>query len=303
MLENHAFDNMLGWLPGLSNPLTSADCNSYAGVNACATRRGAYEDPDPDHSVQGTALEIYGTSTPANEHDPAAVLMSGFVHSYAATKNNNASFGAAIMDCFDPPHVPVITALASQFTLLENYHASVPGPTFPNRLFAMSATSHGFGDNDPVQTALGWPQTSIFGKMDAAGVSSRVYFSDVPSALLLSDARNLSSGATGYKFVETDFAKDVAAGDLAAFTWVEPSYLDIPGIKATDEHPAHVRAGVAVSRRLRPTPRRPVAVSHPLAPFLRPRRTSPLASASSRPSTRRFAQAPSGTRRPCSSLG
>ena len=99
MLENHAFDNMVGWLPGLSNPLTSSDCNSYAGVSACASRRGAYVDPDPDHSVQGTALEIFGTKTPPNEHDPASVTMSGFVQSYADTDGGNATFGAKIMVC------------------------------------------------------------------------------------------------------------------------------------------------------------------------------------------------------------
>lgn len=34
-------------------------------------------------------------------------------------------------------------------------YASVPGPTFPNRLYAMSATSHGYGDNSILQSALG----------------------------------------------------------------------------------------------------------------------------------------------------
>ena len=59
-----------------------------------------------------------------------------------------------------------------------------------------------------------------------------MYFSDVPSAMLLADARNLSDLAR-YKFVEDSFAVDAAAGTLPLFSWVEPSYMDIPGIPAT----------------------------------------------------------------------
>jgi phospholipase C len=134
----------------------------------------------------------------------------------------------------------VISALASSFATFDAYHASVPGPTFPNRLFALSGTSYGYGDNDDTMTVLGWPQRSIFGALSATpGLADpwRVYFSDVPSALLLDDARNLSDLGR-YRLVET-WAADCAKGDVASFTWVEPGFIDIPGIPATDQHPAH----------------------------------------------------------------
>jgi phospholipase C len=115
-----------------------------------SAENGAYRDPDPDHSVDGTSLQIYGTeSNQAFEHDPAHVLMNGFVSSYTKTGQN----GSVIMDCFAPAHVPVITTLASEFTLFDEYFPGVPGPTFPNRLFAMSATSDGYGDNSGERTA------------------------------------------------------------------------------------------------------------------------------------------------------
>ena len=290
------------------SPLTTSFCNDYEGVHACASTRGAYEDPDPDHSVSGTAQQLYGTPEPPAEHDPASVTLSGFVASYAGAQGGNASRGAAIMDMMAPAAVPVISALARAFTVVDRYHASVPGPTFPNRLFAMSGTSHGYGDNDVVMTARGWPQTSVFGRLDAIGAASRVYFSDVPSALLLADARNLSSGATAYKSFEADFAKDVAAGDLPPFTWVEPSYLDIPGIAATDEHPAH--DGARRSHCCQPPPPPPPAAAAPAvasslhsaarrAAPATPTPQSPLASASSSPSTRRCARGRCGIRRCC----
>lgn len=77
--------------------------------------------------------------------------MDGFVTSYTQTGRN----GSVIMDCFSPSHVPVITTLASEFALFDEYFAGVPGPTFPNRLFSMSATSDGYGDNSGARTAGG----------------------------------------------------------------------------------------------------------------------------------------------------
>lgn len=185
----------------------------------------------------GTAEQIYGPGgpTPSSEHNISAAVMSGFVSSYA--KTTNATFAPTIMDAFTPAAVPVISTLASTFTLLDGYHASVPACTFPNRLYALSATSHGFADNDDVQTALGWPQKSIFAALNEANASYRVYFSDAPTALLMADARNISEIGK-YKGI-AEFATDVAKGDLPAFTWLDPSYMDLPGIAATDEHPAH----------------------------------------------------------------
>ena len=237
MMENHAFDNMLGWLPGVDGVNASGRCNTFEGQTFCATDRGAYSDPDPDHSVTGTAQQIFGAAAfaPGQEHNASAEVMSGFIDSYMAA-HKDASLAPTIMDCFTPSAVPVISTLAQQFTVIDTYHASVPACTFPNRLFALSATSAGYADNDDVMTALGWPQESIFARLSAAGADWRVYFTDVPSALLMRDARNVSD-VSRYRGI-ADFAKDAAAGDLPFFTFVEPGFLALPGQPETDQHPA-----------------------------------------------------------------
>lgn len=191
---------------------------------------------DPDHSVHGTAQQIFGSATfPASqEHNASAEVMSGFVASYASA--HSSAVGPTIMDCFTPDAVPVISTLAREFTVIDSYHASVPACTFPNRLFALSGTSGGYADNDVVETALGWPQESIFARLGSLGVDWRVYYTDVPSALLMRDARNLTQLARFRPIA--DFAKDAAAGDLPAFAWVEPGFLALPGQPETDQHPA-----------------------------------------------------------------
>jgi hypothetical protein len=65
-VENHAFDNMLGLQPNVDG-VSPSHCNTAGGVTSCQTDRGAWVDPDPDHSVPATAWQIYGQGklTPA----------------------------------------------------------------------------------------------------------------------------------------------------------------------------------------------------------------------------------------------
>ena len=41
----------------------------------------------------------------------------------------------------------VICSLARNFAVCDNWHASIPGPTFPNRSFLHAGTSNGFVSN------------------------------------------------------------------------------------------------------------------------------------------------------------
>lgn len=237
-MENRSFDHMLGFsnitgLRGLtgneSNPMNPNDPTSPV---VTVSPDGAYVDPDPGHGVADTAQQMYG-----NTWNMTRIQMNGFVAN--AVNNTGASWAPNIMKMMSPSHVPVITTLAQQFAVADNYHAGVPGPTFPNRLYSISATSHGFGDNDPVQTVLGWPQKSIFGALDDINVPYRVYFSEAPTAWLMQDTRDISTWPGRYKFIESFFT-DIAKGDAAPFTMLDPGYFSIPGLyNATDQHPSH----------------------------------------------------------------
>jgi len=246
MMENRAFDHMLGWMTRNDSRIRGLSGSEYNFVNPAdpnsqkvyVTDKAAYKISDPNHSVEATAFQIFGhTPTAAEEHNPALETMGGFVANYAA--NWNASDGPHIMDAFAPEDVPVIASLVSNFAVFDAYHASIPGPTFVNRLFAVSGTSWGYGDNDVEQTVLGWPQRSIFEDLDAANVSWSVYFEEVPTPALLADMRS-DARLSRLHFLD-QFYVDAAAGNLSAFTWLDPSYFDIPGElnEATDQHPDH----------------------------------------------------------------
>jgi len=49
---------------------------------------------------------------------------------------------------FNHTSVPIISTLAQEFALFDHWHAAVPGPTEPNRLFAHTGTAYGSSFND-----------------------------------------------------------------------------------------------------------------------------------------------------------
>ena len=160
--------------------------------------------------------------------------------------------------------IPYYYALADAFTICDAYHASVFGPTGPNRLFLFSGTSglgaghegifnvtnDGCDDNpgadmahdDPAFAGLPW--TPYAARLDAAGVSWRVYqeydnFSDNPlgyfpqfrnldrSSRAYQRARSWAPGSgadnaetTQARYLIEAFAADVAADRLPQVSWI-----------------------------------------------------------------------------------
>ena len=60
MLENHSFDNMLGFLNKTNGVKPNSPCNTQSSTGAvyCPTNKGAWSDPDPTHSVDGTSWQL-----------------------------------------------------------------------------------------------------------------------------------------------------------------------------------------------------------------------------------------------------
>jgi len=135
MLENRSFDQMLGSLqseipeldgipPGQAPRTNRADKVTYAqGPGA------AYVAPaDPNHDYPHVLMQI------ANGN-------SGFVQDYANVFPQSVKTDRAeIMKYHAPGALPALHTLARNFTVCDRWFASLPGPTWPNRLFAHSGT-------------------------------------------------------------------------------------------------------------------------------------------------------------------
>ncbi len=138
--------------------------------------------------------------------------------------------------------LPLTSNLAMRFTTMDHSHASILGPTYPNREYLHSAQSGGNKDNSLAGTGQGFPWETIWEKLGAAGVPARYYFSDLPM-LALWGARTLP-----YLNPITRYYDDCAAGTLPALSFVEPTFL---GDGEEDDHPlADVRAGQSFLRKV-----------------------------------------------------
>lgn len=265
MLENRSFDHMFGFSgikgvdpkgnptvfndgfsTNLSNidPVTQtpvfvsmpADYNLSRARDANGKPAG---DKDPGHEFDDTLTQLCGSGA---SYDPnvgyPAINNSGFIQSYT---EYHANIPDRIMHCFDPAQVPVLNQLAREFAVCDHWFSSLPGPTWPNRLFAMAATSGGL-DNSPdaVNSALlasingfEFENGNVFDLLDSNCIPWRVFSGDdFPVSALL---QGMDLNRLRHKIRDfDDFASEVNKPDFGDnFVFIEPKYgahtFDITG--------------------------------------------------------------------------
>ena len=223
MLENRAFDHMLGYLPRSAGyPIESLkgdefnllDPGNPASPAVRVNNRAKYQGDlsfDPYHDTADVNVQLFGASTPA----PGAVATnSGFVFNYAQVPGNAAN-APKIMNCFDPAKLPALTTLAKEFRVCDHWYSSVPGQTWPNRFFVHAATSDGWLDNEFRYYGM----RTIYDNLQAEGISWKIYFHDVPHSLAL--ARLQSSLFKGQFKLFSSFKSDAQKGALPAYSFIE----------------------------------------------------------------------------------
>ena len=254
MLENRSFDHMLGFLKredaridGLSGGETIPSAPGSPGSHLVQVSDDALAvnpGPDPGHAIGDVREQIYGG--PGADF-PSTGANDGFVVNYARRTAVPAD-ADAIMRCFAPEHVPALATLARQFALCDGWFSSLPGPTWPNRIFVHAGTSAGHVDNG----FRIYHVPTIFERLEAARRSWRIYHHDVPQTLVFPYIQRHYFFSGKVRLFEL-FADDVRRGQLADYTFIEPRYLDspahdgdrpLPALPANDEHPDHdVRLG------------------------------------------------------------
>jgi phospholipase C len=255
MLENRSFDHMLGFLytdQGNVSPagqpfagLTGTESNPDSTGAAVTVSRiepttpNAYLKPgaDPGEGYMATNNQLFGTEDgPAS---PAQVPgCQGFVKDFAYTLNwqshaanspiVSGTLPGDIMGCFTPEALPVLSGLARAYAVCDQWFASVPTETLPNRAFACTATSQGHMDDK----TLTFTSPSIFALLGEHGLSWGIYGNDTQpiAKRVFTDVASASGGTIG-KFA--DFQAAAAAGTLPGFSWVEPSW----GSTGSNQHP------------------------------------------------------------------
>lgn len=206
--------------------------------------------PDPGEVyTPNINRQLYGSPVVPNDvrelPDPAP--MNGFVRDYIAAIKEQILIDsvaptpenyARIMACFTPEALPITTGLARHFACSDEWFCSVPSQTFCNRSFVHSAQSHGFVGNASYLKWLGNTAPTIFERLSGnftAGRDWRVYWDhqDLEPMTKLIHPR-LAHRRFRDRFRSfADFARDCAAGELPAYTFIQPRLI----FNHNDMHP------------------------------------------------------------------
>jgi phospholipase C len=244
MLENRSFDCMLGKLypkdPSFEG-LSGNERNFWLGqpvpvwpsppipLDSVAAQ---IPKSDPGELFKDMNAQLFNGPRP---NPPSPAPMNGFVENYMDQKPPPESC-QAVMHYFQPEQVPVISTLAKAFGVCDQWHASAPCQTWPNRFFVHTGTSLGYVDNQ--NFPIPFPAPSIFKRLSQCGKGWRVYFHDTPQSLLLGDI--WLEAPLHYRFFST-FLSDAMNGTLPNYSFIEPRYFtdlllnNIPN----DEHSPH----------------------------------------------------------------
>jgi phospholipase C len=264
MLENRSFDHMLGYLSlpdalggrartdvdGLRGP--DVDFNEHAGqryaIHHLARTAFDGEAEDPDHSGKSVDEQLSGGG-------------QGFVENFARISAARAAkLGVPVPDpglvmgYYDAEDLPVYDHLAAEYCVVDRWFSSVPGATWPNRLYAMCGQADAKSGRDDASPPL-YALPTFVRYLDQYGVDWRWYSYD-PATLRAADPEYRLSHHDRFGYVDArklsiaeevigkltekgSFLDDVAAGKLPAVSWIDPHFKDLRvlGPDSNDDHP------------------------------------------------------------------
>jgi phospholipase C len=251
MMENRSFDHMLGFsdirgtdsVTGAPTQINGVSGGGYSNVDPVTGTpiepvQGASffltaAQKDPGHSFADAVEQICGAGVvyaPGSPYPP--VTNSGFVANY---RGEGTSEPAKCMEVFMPEQLPILNTLAREFAVCDNWFSSMPGPTWPNRLFVHAASAAGLddspGDWDTVTTEFidgyRFDNGTLFDRLEDRCLDWLVFEGDeLPQVFALS---GMNFNALQGRFRDmADFRDSVNDPAFpASYSFIEPNYGNI----------------------------------------------------------------------------
>lgn len=301
MMENRSFDQMLGFLQGEGLDVDGIG-NAQAAAQAKPNLDAAGNPYPPFEWGPGQTMP----PTPPGHtpkildpcHSPACVREQlrdgnvGFVRNFEATRREEGEdvqlppeFLRVPMGHFGAQHLPVYKHLGHNFCVCDNWHSSIPGDTWPNRLYSIAgregpSIGHKPGPlGDLLRDLKGLPVVS---GLEGAPIfeveaftrqlhdSQWRWYSHDPATLRAADSyyrdfRHIKRDNFAYfnrkkvsvltelgeaAIVTHDsFLDDAAKGELRDVSWIDPNFIDLSVLdpSSNDDHPpSDVKAGQAL---------------------------------------------------------
>jgi phospholipase C len=258
VLENRSLDHMLGATAirgtdavtgdttsihrrpgGTFNDVVDADGNV---THHCVVGTGQKKSvgDDPGHEFANTLLALCGLDAsgdppPYPPYPSSSIDNSGYAQGFADKVLSHTPPGdpRSIMLSYTEQDVPVITALAREFAVCDNWLSSMPGPTWPNRYFFHAASSAGLDDSpsgfdsglSEIFSGLVFDNGTIYDMLDSENIDWAVYHGDAFPQVMSLAGMDLLTIATNFHDMD-DFEEDLQDGLIANFVFIEPDYGD-----------------------------------------------------------------------------
>jgi len=243
MMENRSFDHLFGTMSGVRGFDDRSVCTPGGG--------NIFAQPDVK-SARGSELPFLlslandGQNTPSLSHNwgPQHRALNGGGNDgwIAAHRAADGAKGPLTMGYYGRSEVPYHYALADAFTVLDGYHCSVLGPTYPNRfLWQVGSIDTGGAGGGPLlttdeniftkaATGGGFSFETYPERLSRAGVEWRAYtdeasnhlFNMLPAFKQYQDPRS-DLYQRGVRTSSPQFLADAEAGNLPAVSWIFPS--------------------------------------------------------------------------------
>ncbi|MBI3249633.1 MAG: hypothetical protein HYZ50_24290 [Deltaproteobacteria bacterium] len=249
MLENRSFDHMLGYLrlngrqdvDGLQPHFANTHNGRSYPIRHLDINDAADRDPDPCHEGECVDRQMSNNN-------------GGFVADYVAHHSGDPSY---VMGFYDHKDLPIYDYLARNVCICDRWFSSVPGTTWPNRLYAVTGGAQGSKNNEILPL---YHRPSFVRYLPDDRKVWRWYSHDLATLRIIDPAYRSWHFEHFYHFDPTripryrmetmqgapTFLSHVASGDLAAVSWIDPDFTGALGdtTKANDDHPpCDVRAG------------------------------------------------------------
>jgi len=228
MMENRSFDHYLGWVPGANGKQAGLNFPASNAANSATfptSRLTDYQNcanADPDHSYDGGHTQINNGA------------MNGFLWTQPALASGGTD--TFPIGYYGESDLPFFANAVRDWTICDHYFSGILSSTYPNRVY-MHAGQTDRNDNSLNISKL----PTVWDGIAATGNTGRYYFHDTPFTAIW-----------GAKYLDisrqySKFAEDVAAGDLASLTYIDPAFLGESSGVSKDDHPlADIRNGQAL---------------------------------------------------------
>jgi phospholipase C len=187
MQENRSFDHYFGAMPGVRGFSDPTAITLPSGLSV-------FHQPSPwnpegyllPYHVDATSTSAQSLPSLSHNWTPQhAAWNQGRMDGWVASRvgADGPGIGPYTMAYYEEQDIPFHYALANAFTICDNYHCSVMGPTHPNRLMWMTGTIDPDGNNngpiiDDVVSPTMTPQptwTTMAEFLQNAGITWKVY--------------------------------------------------------------------------------------------------------------------------------